>query len=195
MNRKLVLFNGPPRSGKDTAADYLVETRNAYSFKFSAPVKAAIKATFDLHEEEVEYIESIKSEPTTIFNGLSYRQAQISFSEDWLKPTFGQEIFGRLAAQRLRKAIRQGPDQSLYVSSDSGFASEAYPVIKVFGPENVLLVRVFRDGCDFTGDSRSYLDLKGVSTVTLTNCASLKEYRRSVVELIDCWLANTPSPF
>lgn len=195
MNPKLILLSGPGRSGKDTAADHLVETKGAYAFKFSAPIKAAIKATFDLHPDEVDYVESIKDEPTTIFGGLSYRRTQISFGEDWLKPNFGHDIFGRLAARHVRNVMRENPDQALYVSSDSGFAVESWPVVEVFGPKNVLLARVFRDGYDFSGDSRSYFDLAGITTITLTNCSTLEVYKRLVTTIVDAWLAGTPSPF
>lgn len=188
---RLILFNGPARSGKDTAADYLVQSKGAYAFKFSGPIKSAIKATFDLHPDEVDYVESIKDEPTIIFEGMSYRDAQISFSEDWLKPTFGQEVFGRLAARRLRNNIIQDPAQRLYVCSDSGFASEVEPLLEVFKPENVLLVRVYRDGKTFDGDSRSYIELPEVTAISLTNNGTVAQYCNAVDHIASVWLDGT----
>lgn len=44
------------------------------------------------------------------------------------------------------------------VFSDSGFQSEMEPLIEQFGIDNVVLVRLNRDGYDFSGDSRSYLE-------------------------------------
>lgn len=189
--RRLILFNGPARSGKDTAADHLVQSKGAYAFKFSGPIKAAIKATFDLHPDEVDYVESIKDEPTVIFEGLSYRNAQISFSEGWLKPTFGQEVFGRLAARRLRNNMTQDPVQRLYVCSDSGFASEVEPLLEVFKPENVLLVCIYRDGKTFEGDSRSYIKLPGVTTISLTNNGTVDQYYDAVDHIATTWLNET----
>jgi hypothetical protein len=188
MTRKLILFNGPPRSGKDTAADRLVHSFGAYSFKFSAPIKAAIRATFGLCDDEVEYAESIKSESTALFHGNSYRETQISFSERWMKPTFGIDVFGYIAARSLRLSIANDPGRGLYVCSDSGFAEEAEPVIEVFGRENVLLVYVHRDGCTFAGDSRSYIELPGVSHITLENNATLEEYHQAVDGIARAWL-------
>lgn len=191
QTRRLILFNGPARSGKDTAADHLVQSKGAHAFKFSAPIKAAIKATFDLHPDEVDYVESIKNEPTVIFEGMSYRNIQISFSENWLKPTFGQEVFGRLAARNLRNAMIQDPAQRLYVCSDSGFASEVEPLLDVFKPKNVLLVRVYRDGKTFEGDSRSYIKLPGVTTISLTNNGTVDQYYDAVDHVASTWLNET----
>jgi hypothetical protein len=188
MTRKLILFNGPPRSGKDTAADRLAHSFGAYSFKFSAPIKAAIRAAFGLCDDEVEYAESIKSESTALFHGNSYRETQISFSERWMKPTFGIDVFGHLAARHLRSVIAKDPGKSLYVCSDSGFAEEAEPVVEIFGPGNVLLVHVHRDGCDFAGDSRSFINLGGVYSSSLTNNATLEEYHQAVDGLGRAWL-------
>ena len=193
--RKLILISGPPRSGKDTATDYLVAELGAYAFKFSAPIKAAIRAAFELHDDEVQYAESIKGEPSVLFYGNSYRATQISFSEDWAKPFFVQEIFGKLAARHLRNAITQDPERSLFVCSDSGFTAEAEPVIEVFGRKNVLLVRVYRTGTSFAGDSRSYIDLDGVATVSVTNDATIEGYHQSIKRIALDWINDTQSPF
>lgn len=40
---------------------------------------------------------------------------------------------------------------------DAGFATEQLHIQGHIQPENYLLVRLHRDGMDFTGDSRSYL--------------------------------------
>jgi hypothetical protein len=182
--RKLILFSGPPRCGKDTAAEYLEIKFDAYCFKFSAPIKAAIRAAFDLYPDEIAYAESIKSEPTALFHGHSYRATQISFSEDWAKPFFGQDIFGQLAAKHLRNVITEDPSRILFCCSDSGFQVEAWPVIDIFGPENVLLVRVEREGTSFEGDSRSYIDLPGINTISLKNNDTLEEYYQAIDRLV-----------
>jgi hypothetical protein len=192
MNRKLILLNGCPRCGKDTAADYLVHSLGAHAFKFSRPIKDAIKAAFQLSDVEVDVLEATKSKPTELFSDMSYRDIQISFSEDWLKPKLGQDIFGRLAARSLAKTIKMYPNNQLFVSSDSGFAAEAEPVIDLFGRENTLLIRVYRDGFSFEGDSRSYIDLPGVTRVSVTNNGSVLEYQDAVRELVLGWAERTP---
>lgn len=171
MKTKLVLLNGAPRSGKDTGADYLVKAHGAVAFKFSGPIKAAIKAAFDLSDEQVAYLESVKGEPDDLLFGHSYRDVQISFSENWMKVLFGDKVFGHLAARKTGNLCA-----SLLVCSDSGFASEAGPVLDTIGRENTLLIRVHRPGKTFAGDSRSFIELDGVKTIDIDNDGTLPGY-------------------
>lgn len=191
---RLILFNGPRHSGKDTAALHLEQARNAYHFKFSAPIKAAIKAAFQLTDEEVLVLESIKTEPTEILLGKSYVETQISFSEEWAKCFWSPYFFGLLAAQVVRKELVKG-QRNLYVCSDSGFSSEAQAVVDLFGKENVLLVKIYRDGKTFAGDSRDYIDLDGVTTISLTNNWNVDYYRKEVEHIADSWLSPGPATF
>ena len=187
MAPKLILFNGPRHSGKDTAALHVAEILNAYHFKFSAPIKAAIKIAFNLSSQDVDYLESIKTQPTPILFGKSYVEAQISFSEEWAKPSFGQDVFGEWAVNAIRNVQAKAyiRKYDLFVSSDSGFACEAWPVIEnLFGVENTLLVRVYRQGKNFDGDSRSYIELPGVETVEIENNDSIGDYHKRVIALV-----------
>ena len=186
MAPKLILFNGPRHSGKDTAALHLAKKLNAYHFKFSAPIKAAIKTVFKLSEQDVEYLESIKTKRIPILLNKTYVEAQISFSEEWAKPSFGQDIFGRWAVNAIKNVQAESGNSKydLFVSSDSGFACEAWPVINnLFGVENTLLVRVYRQGKTFNGDSRSYIELPGVETVEIENNGSIDDYHKQVIAL------------
>lgn len=191
--RKLILFNGPRHSGKDTAAIRCVETFDAFHFKMSGPIKAAIGAAFQLSYDDVQYLESIKTEPCELFFGKSYVDMQISFSEDWLKSIFDKYVFGRLALRHVRSMIADHPEQGLYVCSDSGFAEEALPLIDLFGAKNVLLVRIFRDGKTFDGDSRSYIYLKNVPTITVTN-SNIDTYQTTIDDVVASFLANEKCP-
>lgn len=184
MKTKLVLLNGAPRSGKDTGADYLVRAYDAVAFKFSGPIKAAIKAAFDLSDEQVAYLESVKDEPDDLLFGHSYRDVQISFSERYMKIVFGQEVFGHLAVRKIGNL--RG---SLLVCSDSGFACEAGPVLDAIGRENTLLIRVHRPGKTFAVDSRSPIELDGVITIDIHNDSTLPDYysrlRRVVADFLE----------
>jgi hypothetical protein len=191
---KLVLFNGPRASGKDTAANRCIQALDAYHFKFSKPLKDGLRAIFELDDAGVEYLESIKTEQSSILSGKSYVNAQISLSEDWMKPVFGQQVFGFLAMRHVLRAMKQNPSQGLYVCSDSGFDYEAEPVIDIFGKENTLLVKLVREGKTFDGDSRSYIDLPGVATVTLLNDDE-ESYCLRVEDLVASFLAGELSPF
>jgi hypothetical protein len=184
---KLILFNGPRHSGKDTAALYCASRFNAYHFKMSRPLKDGIKVFFNLSDEEVDYLESIKTEPSFLLFGSSYVNVQISLSEEWAKKKFGPFVFGNLAANLIRAEIKKSPNQELYVCSDSGFMTEALPVIDLFGKKNTLLVKIHREGKDFSGDSRSYIDLNGVQTIDIENNGNVEEYHQTLDDLVSVW--------
>ena len=190
---KLILFNGPRHSGKDTASLYCEHTLGAHHFKMSGPIKAAAKAFFSLSDDEVDYLEQIKTTPSFLLFGVSYVDLQISMSEDWAKKKFDQYIFGKLAARSVSAHIKSSPNQELYVCSDSGFESEAWPVIDIFGKENTLLVKIHRNGKDFSGDSRSYIELDGIQTIDLINNKDVGSYYDSIKSLIEDWTGSQVS--
>lgn len=163
---KVILFNGPPRSGKDTAADTAVELlgRRALKMKFADAVKAGTHVSYGISDVRPDYFELVKDEPCEDFFGLTPRQAYIHHSETYMKPLHGQDVFGRIMVKRM-----QSMPAEIAVVSDSGFIAEAKPVIDLVGAENVFLVRIHRVGCDFRNDSRSYIELKGVTTLDLKN--------------------------
>lgn len=191
--RKLILFNGPRHSGKDTAAIRCVHTFDAYHFKMSGPIKAAVRAMFSLTDEDVDGLEIIKTTGVPLFFEKSYVDVQISLSEDWTKPFFGTEVFGFLARRHVEKAIEADPTQGLFVCSDSGFDHEAKQLIDLFGAKNVLLVRIFRDGKTFDGDSRSYIYLDKVPTITVTN-SNFNTYQMTIDDVVASFLANEKCP-
>ena len=165
--KHIYLFNGPPSSGKDTLAKLILEhefgempTRIE---KFAEPLKLGGAAALGIPLEELE----AKWKETIIPGlGVTWRQYQISMSEDWYKPKFGQDIFGRLLVER----IRRHPVE-YYLVSDSGFTYEAQPLIDAFGMDLVSVYHIHRDGCTFDGDSRNWIDSYslGVKNFALDN--------------------------
>ncbi len=191
--KKLILFNGPPRCGKDTAANYVwTHVNNSRLFKISQPIKSAVQAAFGLTDAQVKQLEATKDEPNALLFNSSYRDVQISFSEDWAKEKFGINVFGRLAMRHVQASF-----SSVFICSDSGFAYETVPLIKLVGPSNVLLFRIHRDGCTFDNDSRSYIKLKCISPdiveLDVYNNASKQEYKDNIFALVQAWLNPSES--
>jgi hypothetical protein len=184
--RKLILFNGPRHSGKDTAADHVWSVfPDTMRFKMSRPLKDGIKAFFNLTDAQVAYLESKKTEPDELLFGNSYVDVQISMSEYWAKDKFGMRVFGKLALREI-----QASPSKLFVCSDSGFDYEAAPLLRYFGVPNVLLVRLHRPGKTFEGDSRSYIDLPDIrSTIDITNSGSTTYFREQIEETVKIWLS------
>lgn len=184
MTKKMILFNGPRHSGKDTAADFVWSTYpNTMRFKLSGPIKSAIAAMFELSSAQIAHLESIKTEPTPLLFGRSYVETQINFSEMWAKEFFGVRVFGNLAARKIETSA-----SSLFVCSDSGFDYVAAPLLKHIGLSNTLLLKLTRSGKSFDGDSRDYIDLPGVSTIWLDNSGSVVDYHNKIKTVIDAWL-------
>lgn len=148
---QILFLNGPPHSGKDFAANYICATRTATHYKFAAPIKKAISAITGL---SVAALEKRKNDLATPFD-VTYRQLMIGMSETWCKPLYGMNIFGRLLLDQIRQ-----DNPARVVISDSGFVFEAMALINYFGSKACTLIRLHRDGCTFSNDSRSYIQLQ-----------------------------------
>lgn len=171
---RAVLLNGPPGSGKDTLAGRLVGSSNLPMkiVKFAAPIKRIVAATyFGGDYEAFQRFDTfeMKNIPHDRFFGKSCRQVQISTSEDWLKILHGQNVFGDILANDIQES--PGAYECFHIVSDSGFRAEAEVLINRFNPENVLLVRIHREGFTYAGDSRNYiyLDDLGVRSLDIKN--------------------------
>jgi hypothetical protein len=139
---------------------------------------------FGIHNATAAAFEAVKNEARPEFFGMSPRAAYITVSERMVKPVLGEDFFGRVLVQR----IRQLRHTRVAVVTDSGFASEAEPVVREFGADRVLLLRLHREGCTFAGDSRSYIELDGVRTVDVLNNSTELELGARVVHLVETWL-------
>lgn len=149
----IVLFNGPPGSGKDISADYFKKQGFKHlSFKYR------------LYEETVKYFNinkgwfmeryedrSVKEVPHVDLGHMSCREAMIYVSEKVIKPRFGLDYFGKQVAAEIN--VKQD-----YCISDGGFIDELIPVVKRVDPKNFRIVQLTREGHDFSIDSRRYFN-------------------------------------
>ncbi len=163
----IVVLNGPPSSGKDTIAEYLTEHHGYAEARFKTKlVQIALMISqisgFDWCTRYDD--RELKETPWDRLGGLSQREYLIKISEDWVKPLHGESYFGDVLAQRI-KYNYEGMDVIL---SDSGFVEEIKPVLAL--GISTLIVRLYREGCSFDGDSRDYLPVTlGVPTVVIHN--------------------------
>lgn len=179
---RVVFLNGPPGCGKDTAVSHLVQYIKFTHLKFAAPIKRAVCG---LLNEDIRWLEENKDQPhrsLRLDNGAAIastdtpRQLLIALSEDLLKKRYGEEFFGYVMVNEIRKSANK-----LVIISDSGFRSEAFPVVRQLGPPNCIKFEIFRPGRSFDGDSRSYWSIPGVLTKTIRNDSTIHDLTMAVL--------------
>jgi len=109
---------------------------------------------------------------------LSVREAVIYVSELICKPRFGDEYFGKARANAIQ-------DNEIVIDGSCGFKEELAPLIKKVGMENILLIKIYRGGCTFDGDSRNYIP-DGVihNTKIIGNNFSEDSYLESIEQAV-----------
>ena len=186
--RFVVFINGPPRSGKDEAANVIqflcfLNDLNCRVLKMAEPIRKVVCALLGWDTS----IEKQKSEPFWFGKGKSLRDFMISFSEDFMKPQYGEDIFGRFAAREIKKTNQEYPkDDMVYVFSDAGFECEISPILKEIEFDRVVLLKLTRKGYTFKNDSRSYIAGGDSFTdiIEIENNGSLADFKRVVREKI-----------
>jgi hypothetical protein len=178
----IIWLNGPPKSGKDTCANYIKDklgTNQCLHIKLADPINRALRGLFSHIDEEtwVELRESKKDVKVNILMNKSLRDSFISFSEDWAKKFYSPDIFGIIASERIRLAVKQNKDIHTVVVSDSGFPEELLAVKKAISNAKHFLIRIHREGCNYTNDSRSYLSNVCETEVDIQNTSFLVLFR------------------
>lgn len=173
---KIILFNGPPRSGKDTCAQFVMEVLpKAYFYRFASPLKDAVHGLFGMPGILEEHFDAVKGVPSEKFFGMTPREAYIWMSEECAKPKFGKDFFSRVAINHIRSNAK---DDEVVVVSDCGFQTEVDKLIEEFGAENVFLVWLLREGTSYQNDSRGYVDHPDdTRSYTINNNGSLSDLR------------------
>lgn len=172
---KIILINGPAGSGKDTVANSLHHfvTKRCETVKFAAPLKTLATALYCQGDSrkfyEFDHDQKRKNEPSPVFFGKTCREVQIGISEVFLKKFHSETIFGDILASTIEAKSQEGVEA--FFVSDSGFKPEAQVLIEQFGPQNILLLRLHREGHTYEGDSRDYvyLDEEEVESHDITN--------------------------
>jgi len=149
----IMLFNGPPQSGKDAAADYFKgKGWKHLSFKYQLYRETCryFDCNYDWFMERYDD-RSVKEVPHMDLGHMSCREAMIYVSEKVVKPKRGLDYFGLQVANEIDVTKD-------YAISDGGFIDELIPVINRVGSNNFVLVQLTREGCDYSTDSRRYFD-------------------------------------
>lgn len=106
----LLAFAGKQRSGKDTAASYLIDKYPGEIYKFASPLYEIQKAIYDICD--LYHNENTKDRFLLQWIGT-----------DWGRNTIDKDLWVNILEKRLKKNIREYPDDNLYVT-DCRFPQE-----------------------------------------------------------------------
>lgn len=177
---RVLLLNGPPRSGKDALGSLLSELDpNVRVMKFAQPLIDTMTASFGVSCADG----ADKEAPCAALRGKSRRETAISLSEDWFKPQFGPGVFGRI----LLSKINSMPPGNIAVVTDSGFKSEADPIISALPPGSVDMIQLTRFGCSFAGDSRGYWYDNRMGITEIKNSGFIDNLERTAMDIMYTW--------
>jgi hypothetical protein len=150
----IVIFNGPPASGKDEAASLYKEKYGFGNLSFKYQLFKETIKHFDVDERwfmEGYNDRTQKEKSEFALQGMSRREAMIHVSEDIIKPKKGLDYFGNSVAEEIF-------EDKNYALADGGFVEELEPIIEKVGAENIVIVQLTREGCDYSSDSRKYFN-------------------------------------
>ena len=163
-----IVFNGPPSSGKSTAARLLCQAlgKEAVMDSFAAPMKHFIATALGM-----TYADMAKDAPRAELSGYSVREFLIDLSEHYIKERYGAGVFGRWLYHRIG---RLNPSPKFVICDDGGFIDE----IEALPMRRTTLVHVYRQGCSFQNDSRNYVHSELRRTVVLHNTGTTEQLHK-----------------
>ena len=159
----IVIFNGPPASGKDEEASLYKEKFGFGNLSFKYQLFKETIKHFDVDKRwfmEGYNDRDQKEKKEFALQGMSRREAMIHVSEDIIKPKKGLDYFGRSVAEEIE-------EENNYALADGGFVEELEPIIEKVGAENIVIVQLTREGHDYSSDSRKYFNGNIISETTI----------------------------
>lgn len=175
----VVILNAPPRAGKDSLAEYLrVQQYNDSALSmcnthtsvqsFKRYPMQLIDKIIDIagisHDEwEERYYSDLKDFPWVKLGGISQRDFITKVCEEWIKPVFGDKVFGNAAREtvldRLNSSLVDRYHSELIVFTDGGFIEEVEPIVNESiknGKFNVVIAQWGAAGTEYGmfGDKR-----------------------------------------
>lgn len=201
---KIVILNGPPRSGKDTMVSAVtgIFPLSIAGLKMAKPLKDACFAALGITDFPIQramdnkYKDRAMSEFLPVNSSMTWREFQIHMSEEVMKPLFGKEVFGQIATARIADMV-ECTGVKFYLFSDGGFEDELRPLVRKFKAENVLIVRLHREGCDFSLDSRGDLKIAarhlGLQFEELRNDGGVLEATKELISILNDFMGGDTS--
>ena len=183
--KTVVIFNGPPGSGKDECAKHFTIDAfkdNVHEENKNHLLKLALVLTGISEAEWMErYLDrELKDTPWAKCGGLSQRGFYIKISEEWCKPLFGRDYFGLRSADRVRES-----SATKFFFSDGGFRNETAAIRD--SCDHMIIFRLHREGYDFSSDSRAYIHMErdDITEHDIQNDGTLSDMFKKIAYLLD----------
>lgn len=162
--QKVIMFNGPPLAGKDTAGKICKALLgdDVHLVKFTDPLKAETHHRYGLDCANDAY-EALKDTPLPEFGGITPRVAYTQVSDD-MKRKHGPHCWADILIHDLQRV--RAP---LIVNTDCGYDFEGMALRDYVGAQNATLVRLHRPNHDYSSDCRGWVYLDDVASFDLTN--------------------------
>ena len=160
IKNPIIILNAPAQSGKDTLA-YIFSTKNPLvkTTEFKNPLFYLFchTAGYDYTEFSNLYKEQgWKDTVNDKLNGHTPRELLIHISENYIKPFFGKDYFGKALSEQIILKESLNEEESTWVIPDGGFNTETEALLEAFG-DRVVCIQFTRDGKTFEGDSRGWI--------------------------------------
>lgn len=183
MTIKIIMINGPLRSGKDTCGKLIkkITKGEAQVFCTIDPVKSAIHTLFDC-DPDPNFFEMTKGYQNEELFRRVPREVYISLTERWLKQEFGTDILGRLLWRKISRYASEG--SGLFCIPGVGQGPEVRVIRSHIRAEHICLIHLYRGQTSFNGDTRSYIEIDGVTPVRLENYGSVRDLERKLTTIV-----------
>lgn len=197
---KLIVANGPPRSGKDTVIAMLKEKlrldgRPVIDLSYKWVLCKGVAERYGISALAVWEINAdtdIKDDPLDLFGGKSVRQALIYESEEVIKKEYGADGVAIKAFEDIREEHGLVPRNAVFFNPDGGFEGELKRFLEFFGVNeaDAFVIQMHRNGITFQGDSRGYISNPNL---IVQNDGTLEELEETVLPVLQKFI-DTPEP-
>lgn len=133
MRAPIIGICGPARSGKDTAAEFVLAAQGGYRYSFADPLRAMLKAGLGIDMNDPHWKQN-KETPIFAFGNKSPRQMMQWLGTEWGRQLVDENLWITLAKNEL---MRRGPGM---VIADVRFENEA-GLVHGFGGKLIHLSR------------------------------------------------------
>jgi hypothetical protein len=181
-NCRFVAFTGLKGSGKDSAADWLIETRDFEKRSLAIPIKNCMKSIFHFTDFQLNDVD-MKEQLDPAW-GFSPREAMQKFGTELMRnelakylPIEQGEIWRKSFKIWFQRKLRENPDIRIVVP-DLRFPDE-YEFLKDLG---FLVVKIRRNGLEnnSTHSSEAFISKMPCDIEIINEGKDLEKYKKSV---------------